>query len=493
MPRVDTPQSFCRLGVAQCDITPPLGIYHRTWGAATHDQSTGTHRPLTATVLATEPLGTNGAGGSLRLVLVCLDLCMLWNAELSELRETVCKANGLQPDELQVTFSHTHSTGLMGRERSNLPGGHLISPYLDELNSKITKVVVQALKSMKPGAIAYGVGRCDMGQNRDFWDADRGETVCGFNPGGVADDTVLVARCTDEQGRALATLVNYACHPTTLAWDNSLISPDFIGAMRELMEATTKAPLLFVQGASGDIGPKEGFVGDVNVADRNGRQLGHAALSALEALPQAGTTFEYAGAVVSGATIGTWKHRQLDSHEREAKGSWRSRVWEIDLPYRTDLPNKEATEAELARWKAGEEAAQARGDVIGARDCHAQAERMFRQLMRIKTFPTSKTFSMPIALWQMGDAYWLLVEAEYYNYFQRELRRHLPNHPLVVATMTNGWRQTYLPVREAYGKGIYQESIALLAAGCLETLVEAISAQLDEWQGAAETASTATR
>ena len=76
---------------------------------------------------------------------------------------------------------------------------------------------------------------------------------------------------------------------------------------------------VFVQGASGDIGPREGFVGDVKVADRNGRQLGYAALSALESLPEAGTVFEYAGAVVSGATIGTWKHRPLDPLAKETK------------------------------------------------------------------------------------------------------------------------------------------------------------------------------
>jgi len=492
MPCVDTPQSFCRLGVAQCDITPPVGIYHRTWGAATHDQSTGTHRPLTATALVAEPLQGYRAGDAQRLVLVCLDLCMLWHAELQDLRTAVCQANGLASDELQVTFSHTHSTGLMGKERSNLPGGHLIPPYLDELTKRVSKIVGAALKSTCPGAIAYGVGRCDLGQNRDFWDAERGEFVCGLNPGGPTDDTVLVARCSDDEGKVLATLVNYACHPTTLAWDNTLISPDYIGAMRELVEGTTHAPCLFVHGASGDIGPREGFVGDVKVADRNGRQLGYAALSALESLPQAGTVFEYAGAVVSGATIGTWKHRPLDPLAREAKSYWRSRAWTVDLPYRTDLPKKADTEAELARWQAEEKAAAARGDTIGARDCHAQAERMFRLLGRIKTFPTGKTFAMPVALWQMGDAFWLLVEAEYYNVFQRELRRRLPHNPLLVATMTNGWRQTYLPTRESYGKGIYQESIAHLAAGTLETLTEAIAAQLHEWQRS-ETASAAAR
>jgi hypothetical protein len=49
--RVEVSQSRCVAGVARGDITPPVGIYHRMWGTATHDRSTGVHQPLTATVL----------------------------------------------------------------------------------------------------------------------------------------------------------------------------------------------------------------------------------------------------------------------------------------------------------------------------------------------------------------------------------------------------------------------------------------------------------
>ena len=45
----------------------------------------------------------------------------------------------------------------------------------------------------------------------------------------------------------------------------------------------------------------------------------------------------------------------------------------------------------------------------------------------------------------------------------------------------NGSRASYLPTADAYGKGIYQESIAVLAAGCLEKLLEGVATQLAEW------------
>ena len=88
---------------------------------------------------------------------------------------------------------------------------------------------------------------------------------------------MLVARGIAESGETLGTVVNYACHPTTLAWENTLLSPDYVGAMREVVEAHTRSPCLFLQGASGDLGPRDGYVGDPAVADRNGRQLGFAA------------------------------------------------------------------------------------------------------------------------------------------------------------------------------------------------------------------------
>ena len=65
-----------------------------------------------------------------------------------------------------------------------------------------------------------------------------------------------VIRVADTDGKLLATIVNYPCHPTTLAWDNTLISPDYIGALRETVEATTGSMCLFLLAPCGEIGPK---------------------------------------------------------------------------------------------------------------------------------------------------------------------------------------------------------------------------------------------
>jgi hypothetical protein len=412
---------------------------------------------------------------------VAVDLCLLWTREIDALLTAVSEATGLRREQLSIAFSHTHAAGLMDLSRAHLPGGDLIPRYLDALAERIVGIVREARQSVQPAVIAYTTGRCSLGSNRDFWDDQTGQFVCGFNPEGPADDTVLIARASDMEDKTIATVVNYACHPTTLAWENTLISPDYPGAMREVVERATGAPCVFLQGASGDVGPREGFVGEPSMADRNGRQLGYAVLAALEALPLPLTRFSYQGPVVSGATLGAWGHVALDPSSRRAKSRWRVRRWVVDMPYRHELPKVEQSRAERSRWKQAEQAALEAGDAASARDAHAQVERQDRWLTRLATMPSGKVFPLPIALWQVGDGFWLAVEGEYYQLLQTSLRQRFPGVPLMVATVVNGARPTYLPTRQAYGKGIYQESIAVLAPGSLEELIEIIGRQLHEW------------
>jgi hypothetical protein len=482
MPHVDTPQSSCRFGFARCDITPPVGIYHRMWGAATHERATGVHRPLTASAVILAAAEKPG-GPEMEVVLLAVDHCLLWAPEMNDLLKAVSKQSGVAVEQILVAFSHTHAAGLMDRSRAHLPGGELIGPYLDELAQKLAAIVVQAREGVQPAIVAYTHGRCSLAAQRDFFDEATKQFVCGYNPGASSDDTVLVARVTGKDGRLLATLVNYACHPTTLAWQNTLISPDFPGALRELVERTTSAPCVFLQGASGDLGPREGFVGDPAVADRNGRQLAHAVLGALETLPPPNTRFQYTGPVVSGATLGAWGHVPLDGSVQRRQAAWRLRRWTLPLPYRADLPRLEQMKTERAEWLAAEEAARRAGDAAKARDCRAMVERRDRQLVRLAVLPPGKEFSLPITLWRMGDAFWLAVEAEHYQVLQRQLRERFPGVPIMVMTIVNGSRPSYLPTAGSYGKGIYQESVAVLAPGCLERVIDVVGEEIAGWRG----------
>ena len=187
MHTVEFPQSHCQAGVARRDITPPVGIYHRMWGAATHDRSTGIHRPLTATVLDIRP--TNAEAASKPVVFVAIDHCLLWNREMNELLDRVSASSGVERSQIVVFFSHTHAAGLMGHERVDLPGGELIPQYLADLADTIADGIREASEQLQQAIFLYGAGRCNLATNRDFKDETLGKYVCGYNAGGEADDT----------------------------------------------------------------------------------------------------------------------------------------------------------------------------------------------------------------------------------------------------------------------------------------------------------------
>lgn len=481
---VPTPTSRCRVGIGRVDITPPVGIYHRFWGAAKHDRATGVHRPLTASVVVFQSLHTT-ADDDVH-VLVAVDHCLLRPPEMEFLLTTLSAAISLHRSRITVTFSHTHSAAHVSLARENLPGGELIRPYLESLPGKITAAYFEARSAMGPATMTYATGRCTMGRHRDYWDEQSNQWVCGYNPG--HDDSIglplNVVRITDEQGETVGTIVNYPCHPTTLAWDNSLISPDYIGALRETVEQHTGAPCVFLLAPCGEIGPRFGFVGDTEVADRNGRQVGHAALSILEETTNVGHDFHYCGPVVSGATIGKWEFRPHDPIRNHETTIFRRRNWTVSIPYLRGLPTVPETESQMAAHLAEEESARQRGDAAQAADFRALAERDRRLLERIRPLPPGKKYAFPLDVLQLGDAFWVFVEGEPYHELQHRIATAFPNASIVFVTLANGTLPSYLPTREAYAKpALYQANIAILEPGCLEQIGDEIEQQIAIWSG----------
>lgn len=478
-PTVDFPQCRCRAGTVQLEITPPVGIYHRMWGAARHETATGIHRPLMATVLKLGPYDEENSDSA--VTFIAMDHCLLWGEEMDAFLDTVSRLTRIARDSIVVCFSHTHAAGLMGSERADLPGGNLIPPYLDELATRVAGAIREADSRMTASRMSFATGHCNLARNRDFYDDQAGQFVCGFNPNGVADDTVLVGRLCDEaSGQPLATVVNYACHPTTLAWENTLISPDYVGSMREVIESAASSPVFFLQGASGDVGPRDGFTGDVRVADRNGRQLGYAVLSAAESLPwidrgAPGAKMTYTGSVLSGATIGTWQTQPVDESRAESLTRWRYREATVELPFREDLITRDDLERDRTHWQGIEQQALEAGHEAEAADARAMVERMTRRLVRVRDIPPGDHYPFRVRLWLLGDILWVVLEGEHYNVLQRTLRERFPNWSIIVATLANGSRCWYLPDKASYGKGLYQEDASILARGSLETLTEAIA------------------
>ncbi len=458
--------------MGKVEITPPVGIYHRMWGAASHDRAEGVHRPLYATVLW---LANREGDLSNSVAVVGVDHCILDDVDVSTYRSAIAEELGIPSSNVMICLSHTHAAGLMSRTREHLPGGELIAGYLDSIAVKLSELARSLRSQMIDANIMYGKGQCDLARDRDYWDWEMSKFVCGYNPNGNADSRLMAARIEDLDQRCIGTVVNYACHPTTLAWDNRQISPDYIGAMRETVEAQTGGHCLFLQGASGDLGPLMGFVGETEVADRNGRWLGYSVLATLESLPPQKMDYAYCGAVVSGTSIGTWKYQPYDRQQEVESSHWRVAEVIAHLPYRHDLATLAETRSEMADWERRESQAKEVGDATEAARCHAMVEQKRRQAWRLESIPAGKCFPLRISWMRLGQSIWLFLPGEHYQVVQTTLRRRYPQFPWIIVTIANGWQPGYVPPANKYGYGIYQEEIALVAAGSEETVIETIA------------------
>ncbi|MCP4890890.1 MAG: alkaline ceramidase, partial [Planctomycetaceae bacterium] len=228
-----------QIGLARVDITPETGIYCRNWGAAMHDVAESIHRSLTLTALTL----TTSQGGP-TLVFVDADLGW-WKTPQTYQRfiDRLCETLQLDPRHLIFALSHTHSGPPLMEVDDTLPGSEPLRDWQEKLFQKTVQAIRESIAHPFDGTLDWHTGRCGLATNRDLPDPDSEQprVVCGFNPDTKADDTLLVGRVTDRAGKLRATLTNYACHPTTLAWDNRAISPDYVGAMRETIEQATGA------------------------------------------------------------------------------------------------------------------------------------------------------------------------------------------------------------------------------------------------------------
>lgn len=427
---VNDPSAAACIGVARRDVTPPVGIYNRAWGAASHDTAAGIHRPLTATAVTVAPVEGSGSP----LVLVAVDAGW-WQLNDDEwwVRGAVLERFGLEPARVMIAFAHTHAGPSICRADLDKPGGELIAGYLDAFRHAILDAVDEALHSAKPATLAWAYGKCNMATNRDLPDPQRDRHVCGFNPDNPADDTVLVGRITaDATGGLLGTIVNYACHPTTLAWENKLISPDYVGAMHEVVERETGAPCAFLQGASGELSPREQYVGDTAIADRNGRHLGWSVLAALESMLPPRTALQFTGVVESGAPLATWARVPCAPSSAIA-----AETFCVALPLKP-MPSPDEIERE----------AEACADRV-------MAERLRRKLRVRQSVGTGSTCETGVWIWRIGDAILVGQPNEAYSAFQVELRRRFPRQAVAVMNLVNGC-VGYLSPPELHDLDIYQ-------------------------------------
>lgn len=389
--------------------------------------------------------------GAPPLALVAAD-ASIWRSILTEqvFRQEIIQCLGIEPSQFIFSLSHSHSAPPLAEPDPTWTGGELLRAHLQNVQQSAVKTVKHAVATARQATLEWVTGRCGLAANRDLPDPAKNRMVCGFNPRGATDDTLLVGRVTELTGTTMATIVNYACHPTTLAWENELISPDFVGAMRETIAANTgSSPVVFLQGASGELAPRFQYVGDAAVADRHGHQLAFAALAALTGMEPPDTELAYNGVVESGTALGVWKRIP-----HTAPATLQAVARTVELP--------------LKEWPSAEELERQR---LACTD-RTLEERFRRQRDIRRVLGDGKTFAMPFWIWRAGDIFLLGCMAESYAWMQQHLRRRFPDRAIVYMNLING-SIGYLPPENLYSSNLYQVSQTPFERGSLEILAKA--------------------
>ena len=438
------PEFKGRIGFARAEVTPPAGIYARLWGSAKHDIAEGVHQPMQATcmLLASEK-------GAPELVLISVDAVALWQEEIDRIRNALVGRFGFAAEQLMLHASHTHSSPMLSRRHGDRPGGHLIAPYLDSLPERLCALVSAARAAVFSGTLTWSYGTCGLAFNRDAVDPASGRGVCGLNPEQRADNTLLVGRATDGAGRIRGVIVNYACHPVSLGGANKLLSPDYVGPMRQLIERETGAICLFLHGASGNLTPRRSYEAVTEAAEQNGRELGFAALTTVAAMLPPGRSLDYRGIEESGTALGVWKSTDKKGvSERLEAETFSARLQLKQFPPRENIVAelKSATEPYLI-------------------------ERLDRALAMRDRIGSNTMGTLLVTLWRVGEAFLIATTGEAYSEFQIALRNRFPDSAVAVLNLTNG-ATSYLPDAAAYGMDVYPVRVTEFASGCLEQTIE---------------------
>ncbi len=458
--------SQLRIGTGRADITPPPGTPQGIWGAQLHERGIGADMPLYATALAI----TCGEESALIVDVDAIGFNSAWSERILD---AVAGLTKIPRDHIRVSGSHTHSGPKTLRLEVVSEGLDMGVEYLESLPLRIAGAAWQALQNQKPARIAAGTGSCAINVNRRLKLPD-GQNVVGRNWDGPVDRTVRVVRFDDLDEQPLAVIVHYACHPTIMAWDNQWFTPDYPGVVRQVVEREVGGTCLFLQGATGSVGPIRGFTGDRRVYRRLGTMLGleasKVALS-LETLPRKET---FVGLMESGATIALYEDRP---EEPQPPVFWlRNRV--IQLPT-NKFPPVEELDRDADSLRDELNRVRGAGNPAELRVATARATRAVMRASRARLVEGKTHLSLQLQAIRIGSIVFLSMPDEPFAEIGMEICASSPFEHTLFSGYSNGI-SGYLPIRSAFAEGGYEVSVSLYSPDAAEVLVREALSLLNE-------------
>jgi len=443
-------------GAGRTDITPPVGIAHAGWGAATHQRAEGVDIPFYATALYV-------TDGDLEIAIVDLDIGVLTNEDDAAIRGEVEKISGIMPENLRLSATHTHS-GPVNRQSWLDEGMELVGPYWDSLPERVATAVNTARHNAKPAHVGVGKGSSSINVNRRP-SLENGTLFTGRNWDGVVDQEVGVVAINDTSGAPIATLLNFACHPTILGPANKLLSPDYPGYARKVVEQYGGGTCLFLQGAAGNCGPTHGFIGEVAVAQWLGERLGLEAARVrleIDPVPRKERLVEV---VQSGADLGMYE----DDPAGEPDDTLRVINTTATLPVQ-DFPSIADAQADFDDAVTALNDARANKPEAEVKLAVSNAKRAGFVLGNA-TRTADGPMGMPVQAMRIGPAALVAIPVEAFCEIGIAVKSASPADQTLFSGYTNGY-MGYMPMADNFEEGGYEVVTTPMSAGAAEETID---------------------
>jgi hypothetical protein len=452
-------------GVARSDITPPIGIAHGNWTAQAHERAEGIDLPLTCTALA-------ASDGRVGIILAEWELLYSPDgAALAEARRRITELTGVPADHIRLSASHTHAGPSLGPPWFE-GGAEMVAPYLSSLTDRLAGTCLAAWRSLRPARVGTGRGQSAVNCNRRRpWQP--GYPMLAPNPDGFSDHEVAVVRIDDQAGCPLAILVNFAAHPTILAWENRLISPDYPGTLRRLVESLTGATCLFLQGAAGDQDTIRDYACQVDAARWVGRQVGLEAARVAEAIETRPGTRRVVRQVESSWTMGVTDHVPDLIGDGAPLAVVRSRTRQVALPRWRQAPPSEVDVAQVPALQARLADLHRQGAPVEVvREANLKVRRALLALETARRRSEAGPILLEIQAIQLGPVALLSMPVEPFAEIGAAIKARSPFEATLVSGYSNG-SAGYLPVASAYPEGGYEIWVTPFAPEAAGLVIEA--------------------
>ena len=203
--------------------------------------------------------------------LVSTDICTISPTFYDSFCRKLEDETGIKPSQIWWSTTHTHSAPHVGpQDLGRLFAGTLgdrfsiqhDTAYWTWVTDTLMKGIQEAQAQLKPARLGIGSGEAHANVNRR--ELRNGRTVLGVNLDGPVDRQLGLIRLEGIDGKPIGFIANYAIHGTSLGGKNRLISGDAIGFATEYAEQKLGAPVLFANGAVGNVAPRYSVGADWN-------------------------------------------------------------------------------------------------------------------------------------------------------------------------------------------------------------------------------------